>query len=70
MSLESRIIRLENMQQSHDDHIHWMVPDASGGASAPNPKDCKICVASDYKSHFVILFNLRSKEPIELSHVR
>jgi hypothetical protein len=71
MSLESRIQVLERKRSYEDDeHIHWMIPNASGGASSPNPKDCKICVESDFKNHYTILFNLRSGKPLELNHVR
>lgn len=80
MSIESRLKKLESRQAVNEDHIHWMVPDGSGGCRAPNPKDCETCREADYKLHYIILFNLRTgrKLPLlpinekqkELSHVR
>ena len=71
MNIEGRIRQLESKRSSKEDHhIHWMVPDPSGGVIAPNPKDCEICVSSDYKNRFIILFNLRNKKSLEISHAR
>lgn len=71
MSIKSRIQQLERKQNAKDDHhIHWMVPDQSGGAIAPNPKDCQTCLTSNFKNRFIILFDLRNKKPLELSHAR
>ncbi len=72
MSLESRIQQLERKRNAKDDHhIHWMVPNPSGGLIAPNPKECETCLQSAFKNRFIILFDMRlNKNQKELNHVR
>ncbi len=66
MSYESRIRELEHKLSSEEDHIHWMVPDPSGGCRAPDPKDCNACVKSNFKLHYIISINLRTGKKMEL----